>query len=85
MILTQHVVSFAESRKYKHEFHNLHKLIIINFVYYFSQICQENYLICVQTANSNPLSFREIGKRVGVEHPQEVKHHLTQLAKKISS
>ena len=29
-----------------------------------------------------PLSFREIGRRVGVEHPQKIKHHLTQLAKK---
>ena len=29
-----------------------------------------------------PLSFREIGRKIGVNHPQKVKHHLTQLAKK---
>ena len=29
-----------------------------------------------------PLSFREIGRRVDVNHPQKVKHHLNQLVKK---
>ena len=29
-----------------------------------------------------PLSFREIGRRVDVNHPQKIKHHLNQLVKK---
>lgn len=29
-----------------------------------------------------PLSFREIGRKINVNHPQKVKHHLDQLVKK---
>ena len=29
-----------------------------------------------------PLSFRKIGRRVDVNHPQKIKHHLNQLVKK---
>jgi len=43
---------------------------------------QRKLLDLCSNCDSLPLSFREIGRRVDVNHPQKIKHHLNQLVKK---
>jgi SOS-response transcriptional repressor LexA len=43
---------------------------------------QQKLLKVAAARNLGQLSFREIGKLIGEEHPQKVKHHLKQLEKK---
>ena len=43
---------------------------------------QRKLLDLCSNCDSLPLSLREIGRRVDVNHPQKIKHHLNQLAKK---
>lgn len=43
---------------------------------------QQRLLKVAKTRELSKLSLREIGKLVGVSHPQKVKHHLQQLRKK---
>jgi len=43
---------------------------------------QKNLIELTRNKNIARLSYREIGKEIGIEHPQKVKHHLEQLRKK---
>ncbi|MBN1262836.1 MAG: hypothetical protein JW991_00600 [Candidatus Pacebacteria bacterium] len=43
---------------------------------------QRQLLRIAKTRDLSKLSLREIGKMVGINHPQKVKHHLQQLQKK---
>lgn len=43
---------------------------------------QERLLEISSKVNLSGLSLREIGELIGISHPQRVKHHLDQLAKK---
>ena len=45
-------------------------------------IIQQNLLKLAQTQEINKMSLRDIGKLIGVQHPQIVKHHIEQLQKK---
>ncbi len=40
---------------------------------------QRKILELIQTEDIGQLTLREIGRRIGVEHPQTVKYHLLQL------
>jgi len=43
---------------------------------------QRKLLDLCSNCEQMPLSFRELGRRVNVNHPQKIKHHLNQLVKK---
>jgi len=43
---------------------------------------QKNLLDLCSNCEQLPLSLREIGRRIDESHPQKIKHHLNQLAKK---
>lgn len=45
-------------------------------------IIQEKLLKLVSERNLGALKLREIGELIGVDHPQKIKHHLSQLERK---
>lgn len=45
-------------------------------------IIQKKLIKLAQTRNLNQMKLRQIGRLIGEDHPQKVKHHLNQLEKK---
>lgn len=43
---------------------------------------QKALLELIQGEDISKMSLREIGEKVGIKHPQQVKHHIDQLKKK---
>lgn len=43
---------------------------------------QRKLLDFLQVNNSEALGYNEIGRAIGIDHPQKIKHHLQQLEKK---
>ncbi len=45
-------------------------------------IIQEKIIDLFENQKTIPLNYHQIGKLVGAEHPQKIKHHLSQLEKR---
>jgi hypothetical protein len=42
---------------------------------------QEKLLSLSKTTDISSLGYRKIGQLIGTDHPQQIKHHLSQLIK----